>query len=74
MDLNDTVTVTLTHEGADFLNKRNNDLNEKFNDSLWWTGYKEGDDFQSQLYDIMHKFGPICQLGMRAAFKNLRLK
>lgn len=72
MDLNDTVTVTLTKRGAEILNKDARRLNLVFRKILNKHDYKEGDNYKGSLWMMFEKFGEYCSAGSEAVFKNLR--
>jgi len=74
MNLNDTVTVTLTKRGAEILNKDARRLNLVFRKILNKHDYKEGDDYTRSLWMMFEEFGKHCSAGGEAVFTNLRLK
>lgn len=72
MDLNDTVTVTLTKRGAEILNRKARKLNLAFRIILNKHDYKEGDDYTGSLWMMFEEFGGYCSAGSEAVFTNLR--
>ena len=71
MELNDTVEVTLTQEGANIINKINRDTLAYFPSLEIRTDYKEGDKYKEQLYELFYKFGVHCCPGSNLVFTNL---
>lgn len=71
IDLNDTVTVTLTKRGAEIQNQQAKSLNAKFNMSFK-DDYKEGDEYKGSLWMMFEEFGGYCSAGSEAVFTNLR--
>lgn len=63
--LNDTVVVTLTHEGAYHLNKKG----YKRKDGKRW---KTGDDYITLLWRLLPTFTKYLVPGGEAPFKNIR--
>lgn len=72
MDLNDTVTVTLTRRGAEILNKEARRLNSIFKININRDDFKEGDNYKGSLWMMFEKFGGYCSAGSEAVFTNLR--
>jgi len=78
INLNQYCTVTLSQAGADFLNN----LNTKCNETKWIYGdlfkfrtdYKQGEQYSSQLWAIMEKFGQAVSLGFASPFEGCELK
>ena len=76
--LNQYCTVILSQAGADFLNK----LNAQCNETRWIyselfqfrTDYKQGEEYSSQLWSVMEKFGQAVSLGVAAPFEGCKLK
>jgi len=74
INLNQYCTVILSQAGADFLNK----LNAQCNETRWIyselfqfrTDYKQGEEYSSQLWAIMEKFGQAVSLGLSAPFED----
>lgn len=71
MELNDTVEVTLTQEGANIINKGNNASLSYFPSLELRTDYKEGDKYKAELHDLFYKFGVHCCPGADVLFTNL---
>lgn len=71
MELNDTVEVTLTKDGANIINKENKDHLVYFPSLKLRTDYKEGDKYKTELHDLFYKFGVHCCPGNDPAFINL---
>lgn len=74
MDLNDTVTVTLTNRGAEILNNRYKVICEEYPKAGFRCDYEEGEDHSCLLWEMISKFSGSCGLGQEAVFTNLRLK
>lgn len=74
INLNDTVTVTLTKRGAEILNRKARKLNLAFRIILNKHDYKEGDEYKGSLWMMFEEFGAACSAGGEAVFTNLRLK
>lgn len=71
MELNDTVTVTLTKRGAEILNEQAKSLNARYNMGFK-DNYMAGDDYQSSLWSLFDDFGEACSAGSEFVFTNLR--
>lgn len=71
MELNDTVQVTLTDDGAHVLNKLNRRLNKIMPVRKLRTDYTEGEVYKSELWEIMASFGNECGPGGDLVFTNL---
>lgn len=71
INLNDTVTVTLTKRGAEILNDDAKEFNSKFSLHLK-DSHKEGDEYENQLWCMFERFGEFCSAGSESVFTNLR--
>ncbi|UVY46887.1 MAG: hypothetical protein [Bacteriophage sp.] len=71
MELNDTVEVTLTQDGADIINKINRNTLAYFPSLKIRTDYEAGDKYKEQLYELFHKFGVHCFPGANLVFTNI---
>jgi hypothetical protein len=69
INLNETVEVVLTKEGAEIYNDRWYPLVQRYN--LAVKEYKAGDTLRTQLWSLMQDFGPHIQLGAKAPFEGL---
>jgi len=72
MDLNDTVTVTLTAKGAEILNKENEEIAKRVPSYNWKTDYKDGDEYRTQLWSLFGHFGAYCYAGGQHCFNDLQ--
>lgn len=80
LTMHSEVVVTLTKHGADILNKRNQELWDKYKDDTkvklygYRTDYKEGDTHHDMLWEIMALFGgDKCFNGANIPFDELTL-
>lgn len=72
MELNDTVSVILTKEGADILNKSARNLNEYFQGSIHFKdNYLRNEYYETQLWNLFREFGDSCSAGSTIVFTNL---
>ena len=74
------VVVTLTKRGAELLNKRNQEIRNRYKDNPnvqlfgYRTDYKEGDTHHDMLWEIMALFGgDKCHEGADVPFDELKL-
>lgn len=74
MDLNDTVTVTLTNRGAEILNRRARRSNKYFKTIISKDDYREGDNYTASLWTMFEDLGGERCAGSEAVFTNLRKK
>lgn len=72
IDLNDTVTVTLTKRGAEILNEQNEFFNNAQDLEKLNTDYKAGGDYRDALRRIMGRFGGYTYDKKEPVFTNLR--
>lgn len=72
MDLNDTVTVTLTKRGAEILNGQARILNSRILSHHFDDSHFEGEIYKTQLWSIIDHFGGYCSIGSEIVFTNLR--
>lgn len=71
-NVNQTVTVTLTQSGADTLNKRNKEMNEKFSMLNLRADYAADEDHRGQFWCLMGDFETHWIAGANAPFYNVR--
>jgi hypothetical protein len=71
INLNETVEVVLTKEGAEIYNGRWYPLVQRCN--LAVKEYKAGDTLRTQIWSLMQDFGPHIQLGAKAPFEGLMM-
>jgi hypothetical protein len=69
INLNETVEVVLTKEGAKIYNRRYDDL--KFVKNFDIKQFKEGDTLRTQIWSLMQDFGPHIRLGCTPPFEGL---
>ncbi len=72
MELNDNVQVTLTERGAKILNETNASMKLLCPNMNWKTDYKGGDEYSTQLWDIIGQFGSCCSAGSELVFTSLK--
>lgn len=80
LTMHSEVVVTLTKHGAEILNKRNQEMWDKYKDNPsvrlygYRTDYKEGDTHHDALWEIMALFGgDKCFSGADTSFSELKL-
>lgn len=69
VNLNETVEVVLTKEGAAVYNRR-------WDDKPWMANFtpnklNEGDTLRTQIWCLMQDFGPSINIGMKPLFEGL---
>jgi hypothetical protein len=74
MELNDIAVITLTATGANHLNVYHEYFVKKYPTIILKTDYKEGDDYESSLWDILGIFAEYYHAGREVVFTNLRKK
>lgn len=72
IDLNDIVRITLTKEGAEHINYKNT-LENRTTIPKYWSkaDYKEGDNFESELWWIVLYFKDAISPSYNKPFNNL---
>lgn len=71
MELKDIVRVTLTGSGADILNKANTALQQRHPSATFKTDYAEGETYQTELWELMQRYGRHFYNGTEELFTGL---
>lgn len=73
LEMNDTVTCTLTDKGAAIINMRHEDMKRVHPQGDYKTDYKEGDEFSGTLWYIISLL-PAFHMGQDVYIKNIKKK